>query len=156
MDEERGRKVETRGEGEIEESLSMDMWKQTMQLEMSGALFDSAIRSGVFIHNYWKGSVTLTSCLKKKAALMGVLLQTVHGEHWTLGKGHLGEYGNCALLQPSFPHVCLQRSSYRSISWSEPKYHLQGSVFSSAWLILAKHHAQKLVSHHSFSLILKK
>lgn len=28
MDEERGRKVETRGEGEIEESLSMDMWKQ--------------------------------------------------------------------------------------------------------------------------------
>lgn len=30
MDEERGRKVETRGEGEreMEESLSMDMWKQ--------------------------------------------------------------------------------------------------------------------------------
>lgn len=68
MDEERGRKVETRGEGEreMEESLSMDMWKQTMQLEISWALFDSAIRSGVFIHNYWKGSVTLTSCLKKK------------------------------------------------------------------------------------------
>lgn len=60
MDEERERKVETKGEGEreMEESLSMAMWKQT-QLEISGALFDSAVRSGVFIHNYWKGSVTL-------------------------------------------------------------------------------------------------
>ena len=51
----RERAAETKDDGprEVEEeSLSMHMWKQMMQLEITEAPFDSAFRSSVCIHNY--------------------------------------------------------------------------------------------------------
>lgn len=51
----RERAAETKDEGqrEVEEkSLSMHTRKQMLQLEITEALFDSAFRSGMFIHNY--------------------------------------------------------------------------------------------------------
>lgn len=55
-----GERLRRKGEGllklrarEVEgKSLIMRLWKQMMQLEITRALFDSAFRSGVFIHNY--------------------------------------------------------------------------------------------------------
>lgn len=58
---ERAAETKDKGQREVkEESVSMHTWKQMMHLEITEALFDSAFRSGVFIHNCWKGSVTLT------------------------------------------------------------------------------------------------
>lgn len=50
---ERADETRVKGQREVEkESLSMPTWNQMMQLEITEALFDSAFRSGVFIHNY--------------------------------------------------------------------------------------------------------
>ena len=50
---ERAAETKDKGQREVkEESLSMYTWKQMMQLEITEVLFDSAFRSGAFIHNY--------------------------------------------------------------------------------------------------------
>jgi len=49
----RERAAETKdgGQREVEEE-GMHMWKQMMQLEIMEAVFDSAVRIGVAVHNY--------------------------------------------------------------------------------------------------------
>lgn len=85
---------------------------------------------------------------------MGILLETVQGEHWTPGRGHLrGVWWLCSNA------AILSSCVFTVVIWSLHflgRTHFQGPVVTSAWLILGEHQEQKLMPHHSLPLTLKK